>query len=569
MALYGLTHALLPSLVVAQSASSQQPPALGDLLNRPSMSAPGKPVDRNAEMLQLAKPNGDLPSAPPLQGAGQIQVNRFVFDSDVPTSLISPAALQAELQSVNNRVVTLRELQAAVGKLDATLKARYGLIQSKAWLPVQDVKDGVVSIKILKGTIAAVRVGSEVPPGHVSDALLKIANTYLIPGEALQQINLEAAAYRATDYFGGTVRIVLVPSTRLGDYDVLLEPVPRSKISGYVGLDNTGSSYTAQWHDTMGVHIRNVSGLGDSIALSGQLLTENQRSAQIRYQIPTTQGWIFGGARQYADYSLCCNFASLNMRGSSTTTSVDAAKSLVRGRDLSVRVGGILQRRELRSLMNTDTVFNRHVESAALQADIDWSNVADHSIQASLTSGKADLSRNLNDFSQDATTAQIHGHFSKLLISYTQLRPLPQGLRMKLTLTGQFADKNLDSSEKLSLGGLSGVRAYPYGEAMADQALLGQIELSKQVSSQWQFGVFFDWGRAQRNQKAWSSMSSPNTYNLQGVGLSSIWQPIPQLNIQMIVAAKLGSNQGATSVGGDSDGRDSLCRPWIQAVWSF
>ena len=41
---------------------------------------------------------------------------------------------------------------------------------------------------------------------------------------------------------------------------------------------------------------------------------------------------------------------------------------------------------------------------------------------------------------------------------------------------GQFASKNLDISEKMGLGGMYAVRAYPVGEAYADEGYVVNLE---------------------------------------------------------------------------------------------
>jgi hypothetical protein len=48
---------------------------------------------------------------------------------------------------------------------------------------------------------------------------------------------------------------------------------------------------------------------------------------------------------------------------------------------------------------------------------------------------------------------------------------------MAVKLRGQWADTNLTSSEKFSLGGNDAVRAYPTGEAPGDRGWLATAEL--------------------------------------------------------------------------------------------
>jgi hemolysin activation/secretion protein len=70
----------------------------------------------------------------------------------------------------------------------------------------------------------------------------------------------------------------------------------------------------------------------------------------------------------------------------------------------------------------------------------------------------------------DASTANTNGHFNKLAFAVSRMQQVRQGLTVWTSLSGQMASQNLDVSEKMALGGMYGVRAYPEGEAAADEA---------------------------------------------------------------------------------------------------
>ena len=65
----------------------------------------------------------------------------------------------------------------------------------------------------------------------------------------------------------------------------------------------------------------------------------------------------------------------------------------------------------------------------------------------------------------DAVTAQTHDHFSKLAIHAARLQNLSESFSIYASIHGQVASRNLDVSEKMELGGMYAVRAYPEGEA--------------------------------------------------------------------------------------------------------
>jgi hemolysin activation/secretion protein len=76
----------------------------------------------------------------------------------------------------------------------------------------------------------------------------------------------------------------------------------------------------------------------------------------------------------------------------------------------------------------------------------------------------------------DDTTASSNGQYNKLAFAVSRLQQATQTLSFLASLSGQVASKNLDVSEKMALGGMYGVRAYPEGEAYADQGYLLTLE---------------------------------------------------------------------------------------------
>jgi hemolysin activation/secretion protein len=87
------------------------------------------------------------------------------------------------------------------------------------------------------------------------------------------------------------------------------------------------------------------------------------------------------------------------------------------------------------------------------------------------TFGDLDLSKVASSLTSDqgAGGAKTNGSFEKSALQLLRIQRVTEKLNLQLLANAQFANKNLDSSEKLSLGGATGVRAYPSGEASGDE----------------------------------------------------------------------------------------------------
>ena len=142
----------------------------------------------------------------------------------------------------------------------------------------------------------------------------------------------------------------------------------------------------------------------------------------------------------------------------------------------------------------------------------------------SLTRGNLNLSGNRTDLAMDSQTANRHGDFVKIEYSLGRLQRLSEKNYLNVVINGQVAFDNLDSSEKMSLGGPTGVRAYPSGEGMGDTAAVLRTEFRHNFSDKWQGIIFYDHGATTLNNRIWTNWNSANenlvnSYQLKGGGI--------------------------------------------------
>jgi hemolysin activation/secretion protein len=167
----------------------------------------------------------------------------------------------------------------------------------------------------------------------------------------------------------------------------------------------------------------------------------------------------------------------------------------------------------------------------------------------------------------DALSAQSNGHYSKLGFSLMRLQSVTEIFSLYAAVNGQVASKNLDISEKMELGGMNAVRAYPEGEAYADQGYVMTAEARLQLPkfAQWQLGQlqlvgFVDTGTVLVNKDPWNTGDNRRTLSGAGVGLN--WIDYNDFVVRTAYAFKLGNAQATSAP--DRNGRF-----WIQAVKYF
>jgi hemolysin activation/secretion protein len=128
------------------------------------------------------------------------------------------------------------------------------------------------------------------------------------------------------------------------------------------------------------------------------------------------------------------------------------------------------------------------------------------------------------------------GEFSKLVLNATRQQNLGKEVSMQVALNAQEAGKNLDSSEKLSLGGPLTLPGYGNGEAVADSGYWLRLGTRWQVQSSLTLSAMTNWAQLRLAKQALANASVNNTRELADFALGADWVLLKNLNASALVA---------------------------------
>ena len=150
------------------------------------------------------------------------------------------------------------------------------------------------------------------------------------------------------------------------------------------------------------------------------------------------------------------------------------------------------------------------------------------------------------------------------------LQPLTADTQLSLAYAMQVANTNLDSSEKLYLEGVSGVRAYGSGATRlgGSEGQTFTAELRHNLDANWRLNGFYDYGKARVNRNNIQA-TDINDYQIRGYGFSLGWQNIKGVDLKATVAKRVGLNPNPTAQGNDQDGTFKNPRYWLSANVAF
>lgn len=497
-------------------------------------------------------------------------------------SLLDAAALEAAaLQALpQDRPAAYADLVQAADAVTQAYRAR-GYLTSRAYLPQQTLDTHgaqavSLEIAVLEGRYGAIRVdnGSRVR-GDVLRARLGIATD-----EPVELGRLERGLLLIEDLPGATIAgSVLSPGGKVGqtDYGVRVGPEPAARpVFGTATLDNHGSRATGRARLGVAGQWASPTGVGDAIDLSAVTSGEGLAAGRLAYLRPVgARGWRAGVAAGRTRYALVDDFRALDASGTADFGALTATYPIVRSRNHNVGVllsaeGKRLEDRaagtllaDKRSALASVGLSGDHLSERGAIATTAW--------QASVSAGRLDI-RNEPARALDAAGAATRGGFVRLNAALLREQALPAVSRGTVgfgSLRAQYAPGNLDTSERMPLGGVQGVRGYPLGEAAADQAWLLNLELRQRLGAlaapwgavQWRATAFYDAAGARIFADPFDArLRNRRSLQAAGVGLQASAGP---LFAQLLVARPLGDRSA------DAREASRSVRAWVQVGATF
>lgn len=515
---------------VAPSAASAQPsppPPSGQVL-RDIDIAPIMGVQK------LKTPEGDIvdvPTAPALStesGAYErVDVRSYrlvgatVFDEEALLALIAH----------RTGPMSIEEIDASARIITDYYRER-GYLVARAYVPEQELTDGVVTIGVLEGRYDAIEINNR--SGVSDERIRRIVEAPICDSEescagALVRVApLERGMLLLSDTPGVAVRSQLRPGAEVGASTLVVEAARSDRFAAAAEANNYGSRYTGKERLTGAFAFNNLGGLGDQLIIQA-IAAENTVYGSVQYTAPIG----YDGARvtlrgSRLDYSLGDAFDALEAHGDSYTVGLDLSHPFIRRTQGNFTGRISYSYNVLRDEIDTQSVINRRklqeasVEFSADRVDTIFGPRAVTAFSIGAVGGKLDLD-DPNTAAFDALTAKTAGYFGKATVSLSRLQAVTGRVSLFARAQGQYGFDNLDSFEKMSLGGPALVRAYPVGEASGDRAYAATAELrwspGKILGASAELKGFFDYGESWANTDPWAAGQNRRAIHGAGGGI--------------------------------------------------
>jgi hemolysin activation/secretion protein len=430
----------------------------------------------------------------------------------------------------------------------------------QARLPAQDIVNGVVTIEITEATFGKVRLDG---PNSKRFDVARIEQTiyqFQPSGSKFNANNIDRALAALSDLAGIRVQGQLLQGAESGQTDFIVSTQDWTVVNIDSSVDNSGARSTGQERLAMSLTLNSPLRMGDQLSANA-MVTKGSDYFRTAYRWPMGYaGWTLGLNASQLNYKVTDTaFSALPLQGSANAYGLESTYPLAwRSRYKLTSVLGwdvknYINQRDAQVVTSYDTrAVNVGLQGHFLDP---WGVGGFTTWQVVATGGE--LTRKI-----DTADSLNAGRYDKIKYTLNSSRELTTRLSFQATLNGQTSQSNLDSSEKLYLGGLTGVRAYPSSEGGGSKGQLLNLELRHKLNNNNTWFVFYDHGQVAVNP---SSIDALNTYVYKGYGMGYGHVSDKGINLKALVATRLGQNPNPTSTGQDQDGSLITNRFWFSA----
>ena len=512
-----------------------------------------------------------------------LTVKRFEL---IGVKLVSIKELDIALKPWLNREISFAELQKATSAIESVYRDKGYLAQ--ATLSPQVLQEGVVYVEVLEAKLGSVIIESNKDNGRFNS---DFASAYVTEinrlGEPLAIDSISRSLTLLNEVPGLKAQSVLEAGERQGDTNLRVTLDYTNRFMGRAETNNFGSRTTGQWQGSASASVNDISGYGDQALVNG-IYSQGSQYTQGSYNFPVGARGLRGNlSSSFLNYSNIGNFQANGGAGSAVVLSAELSYPLMREQATNLNVTARLDNKSYRNtnlatgvVVSQYTINNLTFGMSGNHFD-SFLGGAITTASAGLVIGQLSLSTNtpsnygsfVNDLGN--SVSYLPTSFGKFTFGLSRDQTLiHDDLSLKVNVSGQLANVNLNSAEQFYLGGPYGVRAYPVAQGGGSQGVMLNIEFQKKLPYETTAIVFFDAGTVQQYRNPypnWQGQTNAgNLYSLAGAGFGLKYAS-KDLSIGATIAWRVGVNPlySQTGLQANTDGTNTNPVFWLNLIYQL
>jgi hemolysin activation/secretion protein len=470
---------VLLSALLATGAMAQVVPPEVNPANIERRFEQPPPAPLPSTNLQAITPPAPAPLSPEMRA--KLEQTRFVLSNVVieGATAYPPETLRAIYEEFRGKEISLLDVQTITQRI-TDLYHRDGYVLSQAILPPQDIKGGVVTIRVIEGYVSNVTFQGDRDGNNLRNLLGSFGDN-IKEVRPIDIATLERYLLLLNDLPGVVAKGVLRPSALATGAAELVVTITQKKFDASYTLDNRGTKYVGPWEHTATFAVNSLFGMYDrtQVRLMTTSPTTELHYIDIQHQEPIdADGTLLVIDASHSLTNPGDSLRPLGIEGDSDFLQVKILHPFIRSRTEDITGRLMIDTRNTDTELFKDEPFtNDRIRSVRAGANMDfldgWSGL-------NVIDGQASHGLNIFDASgsgPDRSNPFGASNYTKLNMDISRTQPLPYDFSLFAAASGQHAFEPLLSAEQFTLGGVGFGQAYDQAEVSGDDGLAGKLEL--------------------------------------------------------------------------------------------
>lgn len=494
---------VLHAITLTLCANNTTPLKMGNLLKE--LQPPF--IERDVtSLIKIKEPNLEISQA--MQDNTKIDVNRFMIKGAISLSFSELSQIVAPYEK---KKISYKEIQELTHSITIAYRKK-GYLAARVYLPVQNIslQNNTIKIEVLEGKYGDFIINNN---SLVDDMIIESKFENIKNEVNLKRESLERALLLIDETPGADVASAKVAySSEIDKSDVVIELEPTQRYNGYIAADNYGSEYLGVYRSMIGLDINSPFISGDK--LSFFLIASNKEgllNGKIAYNLP-----LYPSSAQMqigydkSSYEVGGRYKDLNIIANREQFHIKISYPAIRTREITSDIYITTSANQMEEEKQRDNIYiKKHIYSIIGGFEYKIENLfwqkSQTIMNASYTIGREHFddkeAKQLN-----ALEENTHGRFSKINIELVENMELTKNIQWHNSLQMQyvFQNKNIDASQNLSLGGISGVKFYHENEESGEKGFIYKSELFYLFQNKKPFlqkiSLFYDIGNVTRGE---------------------------------------------------------------------
>lgn len=572
---YSAIFYISPLIAVPPIKSVPNAGTLGNEIRQTTIEPQILPHEAEIQLPKLAIPSSNRSVA-----SSYITLREVKLEGETSILNTNNKDLQAVLNLWLDRPLTFTDLQNMTLAITRFYRNK-GWVAAQAILSPQTVHDGIILIRVISGRLDKPEVNNQSRLNtQFVTALIKRNSCSKEVGffgetkcsSSLAELSrLERTALILNEIPGIDASLTLKPGSQSGMTRIYADITPGQLAMGYIGVDNQGNDFSGHNRLLAGGSLNNLTGWGDQLRTDLILSSSTDVfSGLLDYSFPiNSYGTRTAIHYSHLNYTLTGPFEVLDAHGYSDTWGIHLRHPWIRNSQARINANTGYYQARMRDSIIMLPKQKRNLDAGELGIDGGFSTLSRGLSHVNLLGTAGHLSLD-DEFSQSINSLTgISGTFARFNYRIGHDQGIGPYFSFFNQFTGQMTSKNLDSSQKLLLGGPLAVRAYGIGDGAVDKGTLFTTELRTRwqpsfskwvgVGHQITVAAFFDQGWGDYSRQPIEGLSG-NNINLSGFGAYIAFTRSADYSLNMIWAHRTG--QKITS----NQNNDQL---WLSAYKMF